>query len=62
MIYKMVSSKAVIAKVIADLGMDEDDIKITDIQEWIGEAVSKIGSVNQLDHKVVNIPLKRLSS
>nr|DAL58525.1 MAG TPA_asm: hypothetical protein [Bacteriophage sp.] len=31
MIYKMVSSKAVIAKVIADLGMDEDDIKITDI-------------------------------
>jgi hypothetical protein len=27
----MVSSKAVIAKVIADLGMDEDDIKITDI-------------------------------
>lgn len=58
MIYKMVSSKAVIAKVIADLGMDEDDIKITDIQEWIGEAVSKIGSVNQLDHKVVNIPLK----
>lgn len=58
MIYKTVSSKAVIGKVIADLGLEEDEIKITDVKQWIGEAVSKIGSVNQLEHKVVNIPLK----
>lgn len=32
MVYKMVSSKAVIAKVIADLDLNEEDIKITDIK------------------------------
>ena len=37
----MVSSKAVIAKIIADLDLKEDDIKITDIREWISEAMEK---------------------
>jgi len=46
MIEKMITSKAVIAKIIADLNLDENDIKITDMMSWIGEAVSKIGSVN----------------
>lgn len=32
MVYKMVSSKAVISKVIADLNLSEHDIKITDIK------------------------------
>jgi len=32
MVYKMISSKAVIAKVIADLDLNEKDIKITDIK------------------------------
>nr|DAJ75139.1 MAG TPA: biofilm development protein [Caudoviricetes sp.] len=41
----MVSSKAVIAKIIADLDLKEDDIKITDIREWISEAMEKIGAV-----------------
>lgn len=59
MIYKMVSSKAVIAKVLADLALDEEkDIKITDIKSWIGECCMNIGSVNQLEHKVVVLPLK----
>ena len=58
MVYKMVSSKAVIAKVIADLDLNEKDIKITDIKQWIGDACMNIGSVNQLDHKVVTLPLK----
>lgn len=53
----MVSSKAVIAKVIADLDMKEEDIKITDIKQWIGDACMNIGSVNQLEHKVVVLPL-----
>lgn len=58
MVYKMVSSKAVIAKVIADLNLDEKDIKITDVRQWIGDACMNIGSVNQLEHKVVTLPLK----
>ena len=58
MVYKMVSSKAVIAKVIADLDLNEKDIKITDIKQFIGDACMNIGSVNQLDHKVVTLPLK----
>ncbi len=54
---KLVSSKAVLAKVIADLDLKEDEIKITDIREWIGEAMEKIGAVQQLEHKVVNIKI-----
>lgn len=57
MIYKMTSSKAVIAKVIADLGLNETEIPITDIKQWIGESLMNIGSVNQLDHKVEVIPI-----
>lgn len=53
----MVSSKSVIAKVIADLDLKEEDIKITDIKQWIGDACLNIGSVNQLEHKVVVLPL-----
>lgn len=58
MITKYVTSKAVIAKVIADLGLNEEDIKITDIKEWIAEAMLKIGSVNQMDNKVKILKLK----
>lgn len=58
MIEKMITSKTVIAKIIADLGLEEEDIKITDIKSWIGEAVSKIGAVNQLEQKVATIALK----
>lgn len=54
---KLVSSKAVIAKVIADLDLKEDEIKITDVREWIGEAMEKIGAIQQLEHKVENIPV-----
>lgn len=58
MVYKMITSKSIIAKVIADLGLEEDKIKISDIREWIGEAVQKIGSVNQKHRKVVVLELK----
>ena len=54
---KLVSSKAVIAKIIADLDLKEDEIKITDVREWIGEAMEKIGAIQQLEHKVENIPV-----
>ena len=58
MVYKMVTSKSIIAKVIADLGLEEDKIKISDIREWISEGVQKIGSVNQKHRKTVILPLK----
>lgn len=57
MIHKMVSSKSVIGKVISDLQLKEEDIRITDIKQYIGEACMNIGSVNQLEHKVVVLPL-----
>jgi hypothetical protein len=57
MIYKMVSSKAVLAKVISDLQLSESEFPITDCMQWIGESLMNIGSVNQLDHKVEVIPI-----
>lgn len=54
---KLVSSKAVLAKIIADLDLKEDEIKITDIREWISEAMEKIGAVQQLEHKVANLKI-----
>lgn len=53
----MVSSKAVVAKIISDLQLDEKDIRITDIKQFIGDACMNIGSVNQLEHKVVTLEL-----
>ena len=55
MINKLISSKAVIAKIIADLDLQEDNMRISDMVEWIGESITKIGSVNQLVHKVSGV-------
>jgi hypothetical protein len=41
----LISSKAVVAKILADNDMSENDLKITSIREWIGEAMEKIGAV-----------------
>lgn len=54
---KLISSKAVLAKIMADLDLKEDEIRITDVREWIGEAMEKIGAVQQLEHKVESIPV-----
>lgn len=65
MVAKLVSSKSVIAKVIADLDLKDDNLRITDMLHWIGEAVEKIGAPQQLIHNVsgVNdIPLLTLSN
>ena len=42
MITKLTSIKTAIAKVIADLGLEEDEIKISDFREWAAEAIEKI--------------------
>ena len=44
MIYKYTKCESVIAKIMADSDMSEKNIRITDIREWIFEAVEKIGA------------------
>jgi len=52
MIYNLVSCKVVIAKIFADLNLDEDTHRVADMVEWIGEGMKKIGSFPQLVTKV----------
>ena len=52
MITKLTSIKTVIAKIIADLDSKEDDIRISDVRSWCGEAIEKIGAVTQFIPKV----------
>lgn len=52
MTYKLFSVKTTIAKVIADLDLSEEDIKISDMRVWAGEAIEKIGAISQLQPKV----------
>lgn len=58
MVDKLISSSAVVAKVIADNNLQEKDMRIADIRAWIGEAVEKIGAVTQLDHRVAVIDIE----
>lgn len=51
MIYKYTSCESVIAKIMADSNMSEKDMRITDIREWIFEAVEKIGAPVQYVHR-----------
>lgn len=47
MIYKYTKCESVIAKIMSDADMSEKNIRITDIREWIFEAVEKIGAPTQ---------------
>ena len=51
MIYKYTKCESVIAKIMADADMSEKNIRITDIREWIFEAVNKIGAPMQYEQK-----------
>lgn len=51
MIYKYTSCESVIAKIMADLDQTEKDNRITDIREWIFEAIEKIGAPMQYIQK-----------
>lgn len=55
---RMISSASVVAKVIADLDLKEDQIRITDIREWVMEGILKIGAVQQYEHKVAILPIE----
>lgn len=51
MIYNYTKCESVIAKVMADLDSSEVRQRISDIREWIFEAVDKIGAPMQYIHK-----------
>lgn len=55
MVYKLISSKEVLSKILSDLDMEQDIQRISDYIEWIGEAVEKIGAVTQLDRVVSGV-------
>ena len=57
MITKLTSVKSVIAKIIADLDIKEEELRISDVIEWIGESIEKIGAVTQFEKKVTTIPI-----
>jgi len=52
MLYKTTSVKRVIAKVFTDLNLSEDTHRISDMVEWAGEAVEKIGAFPSFTNKV----------
>lgn len=53
----LISSNTVIAKVISDLSIPENKLPISDVKEWIGEALLKIGAIQQYEHKVIVLPV-----
>ena len=52
MIYKYTSVRRVIAKVFSDFDLKEGDHRISDMVEWAGEALEKIGAFPQFINKV----------
>ena len=55
MVYKFVSVDQVISKVLADLDIKEESIRVSDLIEWASEAIEKIGSVRQFNRKISGI-------
>lgn len=53
MIYKLTSVKRVISKVFTDLDLKEGDHRLSDMLEWAGEALSKIGGFPTFANKVM---------
>lgn len=50
MILNYVSSDIIIAKILSDLDIQEEGQRITDIREWIFEAIEKIGAAPQYEY------------
>lgn len=51
MIYKYTKCESVIAKIMADANMSDKNLRVSDIREWIFEAVEKIGAPMQYIQK-----------
>ncbi len=53
MVYKLTSVQSIIAKVFTDLDLKEGDHRISDMIEWAGESLEKIGAFPQMSNKVL---------
>jgi hypothetical protein len=65
MIYNLTSVKRVIAKVFTDYDLQEGDHRISDMIEWSGEALEKIGGFPSFETKVCgkdDLPLLEISN
>jgi hypothetical protein len=65
MIYKYTSVKRVLSKVFSDLNLMESTNRISDMIEWAGEGLEKIGAFPQFDIKVTgrdDLPLLVLTN
>lgn len=65
MVYNNISSKNIISKVLRDLNYQEGEFRISDMLEWVGEALRKIGAVKMMNVKVTgkeDLPLLELSN
>ena len=65
MLYKTTSVKRVIAKVFTDLNLEEGTHRISDMIEWSGEALEKIGAFPSFVNKVTGkdtVPFLELTS
>ena len=65
MIYKLTSVKSVIAKVFTDLDLKEETHRVSDMIEWAGEALEKIGAFPYFVNKVTGlegVPLLEISN
>lgn len=64
MVYNLISVKRVIAKVLADNDVGDSANRITDMVEWCGEAIEKIGAVGIFKVKITgkdNVPLLQIT-
>jgi hypothetical protein len=55
MTYKLVSCNQVISKVMADLDIQNESIRISDWISWCGEAIEKIGAKPQLETRISGV-------
>ena len=55
MIYKLTSVKSVIAKVFTDLDLKEETHRVSDMIEWAGDALEKIGAFPYFVNKVTGL-------
>jgi hypothetical protein len=65
MVYKLTSVERVIAKVFQDLDLKEGDHRLSDMIEWAGEALEKIGAFPAFTNKVTGkdeVPLLQVEN
>ncbi len=65
MIYNTVSTKNIISKILRDLDIQEENSRVSDWVEWIGEGLTKIGAIKSLNVKVAgkeDIPLIKVEN